>query len=59
MTPVRPDPDTVDSGTAGDRDAPAALGARAQDGERVVADVDLRRPAAFLDGLATCATRPT
>src|SRR5207244_1180654 len=37
-------------GAADDRDAPAALGARAQDGERVVADVRALRPAAARHG---------
>src|SRR4051812_25521920 len=44
--------DAVDSGSARDCDAPAALRPRSQDGERVVADVDPLRPAALLDRLA-------
>ena len=52
MSSVGRDTDAVDPGAARDRDAPASLGARAQDGEGVVADVDAASPAARLDGLA-------
>src|SRR5262249_8471315 len=38
--------DAVDAGTAGDRDAPAAFGARPEHGEGVVLDDDARRPTA-------------
>src|SRR5205085_10136731 len=44
------DADAVDPGAADDRDAPAALGAGAQDSERVVADVRPLGPAAARDG---------
>src|SRR5262249_12957161 len=42
---VGADADAVDPGAAGDRDAPAALRARAQHREGVVADPEPRRPA--------------
>ena len=45
------DADAVDPGAADDRDSPAALGARPQDGERVVADAGRVGPAALLDSV--------
>ena len=44
MAAVRPDADAVDARPARDRDAPAAVRAGAQHGERVVADGDALGP---------------
>ena len=51
LAPVRPDADAVDPGAADDRDAPAALGAGPQDGERVVGDRGRLGPAQSCDPL--------
>ena len=48
---VGADADAVDAGAAHHRDAPAALGAGAQDGERVVADAQALGPAAVDRGV--------
>ena len=52
VPPVRADTDAVHAGAAGDGDAPAALGARAEHGERVVADPRAVRPATRVELLA-------
>ena len=46
---VRRDADAVDACAADDRDSPAAVGAGAQHGERVVADVQTLRPRTRLE----------
>ncbi len=51
MSAVGSDADTVDPGAARDRDPPAALSTGTQDRERVVSDVDARRPATLGHGL--------
>ena len=50
LAAVPADADAVDAGAAGDGDAPAARRARAQHGERVVADDRPRHPAARREG---------
>src|SRR4029079_4718703 len=44
LAPVRAEPEAVDACAADDGDAPAAVGAGAQDGERVVRDLDALCP---------------